>query len=99
MLDKTAPSDLAITFRGIPRRLKEAEGPQGRPSDPEIEALVARAATVMDTTADPEAIAEAIHCVPADAWDEAKLDQLRQIALEVGRAMRRIRAEHGQDED
>jgi len=39
------------------------------------------------------ALADAIQAVPADAWDKATLNELRQAALEVGHLLRSIDAE------
>jgi hypothetical protein len=95
MLDKTAPYDLAIAFRGIPRRLREAQGDSGPHGDSVIDGLLAKAAAVMHTAADPVAIADAIHEVPPGEWDQADLDQIRAIALDVGAALRQIAAHNG----
>jgi hypothetical protein len=95
-MSSTSPSDLAITFRSIPRRLREAQGdtsPTITQSDTSaIGRHLAAAAGLMHTRADAAAIADAIESVPADGWDEGTLDQLRSIALELGGALRRVAA-------
>ena len=53
----------------------------------------------MHTRADPGAIADAIDAVPADGWDEPTLDQLRSMALDVGKALRAIAAANPDSDD
>ena len=60
---------------------------------------MATAGRLLHTSADPGAIASAIDDVPADAWDEATLDQLRSIALEMGREIRGIAAANPNADD
>jgi hypothetical protein len=99
MLDKTAPYDLAIAFRGIPRRLREAQGDSGPHGDSVVDGLLAKAAAVLHTTPDATAIAHAIESVPADEWDQSALDQIRAIALDLGAALRQIAAHNGHGDD
>jgi hypothetical protein len=102
-MSSTSPNDLATTFRSIPRRLREAQGD----TPPELTAthtstvdgLVGRAASLMRVRADAAAVGEAIDDVPADQWDEATLDQLRSIALELGTALRAIAAANPNRDD
>lgn len=95
-MSSTSPSDLATTFRSIPRRLKEAQGDtpaavtQAHTST--IDRHVSTAAGLLHTAADPASIASAIEETPADGWDETTLDQLRAIALELGSSLRKIAA-------
>lgn len=95
-MSSTSPSDLAITFRSIPRRLREAQGDtpahlvQGPTAT--IGQHLAAAGRLLHTTDDPASIATAIEAVHADEWDQATLDQLRSIALELGSALRSVAA-------
>jgi hypothetical protein len=43
-----------------------------------------------DLTASGSAIAEAILRVPSDAWQPGQLDELRSLALEAGRILRKL---------
>jgi hypothetical protein len=102
-MSSTSPSDLAITFRSIPRRLREAQD-DTPPAVTQtytgaIDSHVATAAGLMHTRADAAAIADAIDAVPADGWDETTLDQLRSIALEMGKALRAIAAANPNSDD
>ncbi len=59
--------------------------------------LLGEAARLLDTSADPLAIADAIERMPADHWDAAVLDRLGGIALELGAWVRRLAAMGEQD--
>jgi hypothetical protein len=105
-MSSSSPRDLAITFRSIPRRLREAIGDSPANATAGINAelieQIATAAKIMHTAADPVAIADAIEAVPADAWDEAMLNSLRTTALDIGRLLRAIAAvaeDDGDDDD
>jgi hypothetical protein len=99
----STPADLAVTFRSVDRRLREAL--DGTPAtDPAVSGLVAQlrsavasAASTMgvaggggDLAVTANAVAERIDRVPADEWDDAHLESLRASALEVGRVLRAI---------
>lgn len=102
-MSSTSPSDLAITFRSIPRRLREAQGDTAaevtQPHTSAIARHLASAAGLMHTTADAAALADAIDSVPADDWDETTLAQLRSIALELGGELRRVAAANPDRDD
>ena len=95
-MSSSSPSDLAVTFRSIPRRLREAIGdtPASATADiaSELNDQIEIAAKAIHSAADPSAIADAIEAVPADAWDEAALNSLRTAALDIGRLLRAIAA-------
>jgi hypothetical protein len=93
-MSSSSPEDLAVAFRSVTRRLREAQGdapaeltaePSGR-----LDRQLAAAGTLLHVTPAPDALAAAIEAIPADAWDESTLDGLRAIALEVGRLLRQI---------
>lgn len=91
-----SPSDLAVTFTSVPRRLREAQGsvPDSVVAGPaaQLGALLVEAGRLLSTSADPLALAAAVSSVHPDDWDEAVLSRLREIALDVGRLLRRIAA-------
>ena len=95
-MSSSSPSDLAVTFRSIPRRLREALGdtPPGATASisAELNEQIGIAAGLLHTTAEPGAIADAIEEVPADDWDDATLTSLRGAALDIGRLLRAIAA-------
>lgn len=95
-MSSSSPSDLAVTFRSIPRRLREARGdtpPQATAGvTAELDEQIAIAAGLMHTRAEPTAIADAIEAVHADEWDDARLTSLRTTALDIGRLLRAVAA-------
>ncbi len=102
-MSSSSPSDLAVTFRSIPRRLREAIGdtPPGVTAGitAELNEQIAIAAKLMRTAPDPVAIADAIDAVPADDWDDDRLAALRTTALDIGRLLRAIAAVAEGDSD
>jgi hypothetical protein len=102
-MSSSSPSDLAVTLRSVPRRLREALGdtPVAATSaiTAELNEQIGIAAGLMHTSADPGAIADAIDAVPADEWDETLLTSLRGTALDIGRLLRAIAAVAEGDDD
>jgi hypothetical protein len=102
-MSSSSPSDLAVTFRSVPRRLREALGdtPPSATSaiSAELNEQLAIAAGLMHTSAEPAAIADAIEDVPPDSWNESTLVSLRSAALDIGRLLRAIAAVAEGDDD
>jgi hypothetical protein len=94
-MSDSSPADLAITFRSLTRRLREARGDLGAgvvaTQVAAIDRHLARAGHLVRSTSDPAAIADAIEAVPADGWGD-ELSELRTIALELGRELRAVAA-------
>ena len=95
-MSSSSPSDLAITLRSVPRRLREAVGDNPASATAgittELNEQIGIAARLMHSASDPSAIADAIDAVPADEWDDATLNSLRTTALDIGRLLRAIAA-------
>ena len=93
-MSAASPDDLAIAFRSLPRRLKEAQAdaPNEATASPtaELHGLVEEAARLMGAVSEPLALADAIVALPADQWEAPTLDRLRTIALDLGRLLRHI---------
>lgn len=90
----SSPSDLAIAFRSLRRRVAAA-GDDVEPgavtrATREVDAAVRRAATVIGAAPEAEAVASAIESRHADEWTESSLDLLRAAALEAGAVIRRL---------
>ena len=102
-MSSTSPRDLAVTLRSVPRRLHEAVGDVSTDATAgvtaELNEQIGIAAGLVHSPADPEAIADAIEAVPADAWDEATLAKLRTTALDIGRLLRAAAAAAERSED
>jgi hypothetical protein len=102
-MSSSSPSDLAVTLRSVPRRLREAVG--DAPAEAakgivgELNEQIAIAAKLMHTAPDPAAIADAIEAVPPDEWDENALSSLRSTALDIGRLLRAIAAVSESEEE
>ena len=90
----SSPADLVVTFRSIPRRLREAQSdapPAATgPMRGELQLKLDLAARELGAAATPEAIADAIAAVKARDWDDDKLNVLREVALEIGGLLRSI---------
>ena len=95
-MSSSSPSDLSVTYRSIPRRLREALGdtPPETTSGiaAELNEQIGIAAGLMHSAADPVAISDAIDAVPADEWNDARLTPLRSAALDIGSLLRAIAA-------
>jgi hypothetical protein len=95
-MSSASPDDLAVTFRSIPRRLREAQGDAAHESiatsTSELQGLLGEAGRLLGTNDDPIALADAVAAVHPDAWDDAVLARLREIALDLGRLLRHIAA-------
>ncbi|MCY7300260.1 MAG: hypothetical protein LH616_13745 [Ilumatobacteraceae bacterium] len=93
-MTSASPDDLAVTFRSVPRRLREAQGDS--PNDEfdrlsaELNRLLGEASRLLGTTADSVQVANEIASTPAGAWAGATLDRLREIALAMGHELRNI---------
>ena len=94
VMSKTSPADLAVTFRSVARRLDEALDGETPTAGSPLHMQLEKAAKLIGTTPDAASIAAAIEHTPADQWDEATLDGLRAVALDLGHELRRIAAEH-----
>ena len=90
----SSPADLVVTFRSIPRRLREAQGDAPpsttAPMTSELRLKLDHAARQLGSAATPEAIADAIAAVNARDWDDDKLNVLREVALGIGGLLRSI---------
>jgi hypothetical protein len=93
-MSSSSPTDLAITFRSIPRRLREAYGDDEPAVGSDLAGQLAAAGRLLGTAPEANAIATAIESRKPDQWDEATLDGLRGVALEVGAELRAIAAAH-----
>jgi hypothetical protein len=95
-MSSASPSDLAVTFRSVPRRMREAQGDVPAdlvaPHTRSIQDHLSEAGRLLRSGSDPAQIADAITGVRPNSWDEAVLARLRTIALELGTDLRAIAA-------
>jgi hypothetical protein len=95
-MSRSTPDDLAVTFRSLARRQREAIGE----ADPgplrsfvtELDGHVAAAGAALGIGGDAGAIAAEIERRPADSWDDDTLAALQQEALAAGAVLRRLAA-------
>ena len=95
----SSPSDLAVAFRSLDRRLREALAPVNGDLSVaggmigELEQVVTAAARAAGTsTVSASAVADELDSRPQDKWDDSDLRSLRQQALDAGRLLRAIAA-------
>ena len=102
-MSASTPSDLAVTFRSLARRHREALGDADPrtlgPLAAELHGHVAAAGAALGTAADADAIAAEIERRPTKDWDDATLATLRDEALAAGAVLRRIAAAAESDGD
>jgi hypothetical protein len=95
-MSSASPDDLAITFRSVPRRLREAQGESSADEFARLSGglngLISEAGRLLGATNEPGRIADAIAAIRADDWESATLTRLRDIALEIGQQLRQIAA-------
>ena len=93
-MSKSTPADLAVAFRSLGRREREAvDAAEGAPVGDLLGRLhqtVGQAATLLGAAPDAGAVADAIDARPADAWDVAMLDALREHATAAGTILREV---------
>lgn len=95
-VSKSTPADVAVAFRSLARRRREAlDAAEGAPLG-DLEAalglIVAAAADLVGAVPDPAAVAAAVDSRPAVEWDTATLDRLRALAVEAGTVVRDMAA-------
>ena len=93
-MSKSTPADLAVAFRSLERRRREAlDAADGAPIDSLLSELndhITAAATLVGAAGDAAAIASALVARPADKWDNATLDAVRDHATSAGSVLRRV---------
>ena len=93
-MSKSTPADLAVAFRSMDRRRREAldaaDGLAVTDLLADHDREIAAAAALLGSAPAASAVAATIERRPSDDWDEAVLDQLRQHASDAGIALRRV---------
>jgi hypothetical protein len=99
----SSPADLAVAFRSLDRRLRESIGDGSEAAVAglvgELRGHVEAAASLLGTTADAGAVAQAITARRPDDWDQLTLNELRRHALDAGSFLRRIAAATERDSE
>ena len=93
-MSKSTPDDLAVAFRSLARREREAvdaaEGAAVGDLLAQLHQTVSGAASLLGVAPRSDVVAEAIVGRPADAWDTETLDALRELATQAGTIVRAI---------
>ena len=92
----STPSDLAVTFRSVPRRVREALGDRADAhawtGHGLVAEVIAESARVLGTGADPAVIADALESRHVSDWTDSDLDAMRALALRLGALVREAEA-------
>jgi hypothetical protein len=90
----STPADLAVAFRGLPRRLRDAlEGCEDPWSGHDrVTRVLTEAATLLHCRPEPVAVADAIEAREIEDWNDSDLDRLRALALQLGSLVREAEA-------
>jgi hypothetical protein len=95
-MSASTPADLAVTFRSLARRQREAIGDADAGAlaglVAELQAHVTAAGATLGTTGDGDAVAGAIERRAPEDWDDATLATLRDEGLAAGAVLRRLAA-------
>lgn len=94
VVSKSSPADLAIAFRSLDRRRREAIG-DSDPTDvadlaAALDEHIATVASRLGTEASASAVGNELERRHSDEWDESLLDDVRQHATDAGVVVRRI---------
>ncbi len=94
-MSKSSPADLAVAFRSLPRRLREAGDDTTTPEDRAsasavVHELIDAAATLLECDASPQVVGATIDDRRPRDWEEADLEQLREIAKQAASAIRQL---------
>ena len=92
-MSASAPSDLAVAFRSLPRRLREGSSddvPAAAVATAQagVAAAIASAAAVLGCAASAEAVASAIQARKARDWTDADLAAIQSSANAAAAAIR-----------
>jgi len=92
-MSQSTPDDLAISFRSLPRRLREASIGDVDPTDAThasklVDEAVAAAALIVGCSPTVESLAAALQQRPLDEWTDAQLATVQGYATAAGTAIR-----------
>lgn len=95
-MSHASPSDLAVAYRSMPRRLHEAldgcDDAHTWSGHGRMTSAMAEAALLLGTDVDAAAVAEAIDARHLDDWQDADLRRLETLALQLGALVREAAA-------
>lgn len=93
-MSKSTPADLAVAFRSLERRRREAlDAAEGAPVSgllSELDDHIRTAATLVGAPPDATAVAATLAAASADEWDISTLDAVRHHATRAGSILRQV---------
>jgi hypothetical protein len=94
-VSSSTPADLAVAFRSLARRLRNAQNDQTPPqalsaAERDIAQALTGAATVVNSAATADAVATAIEGRRSSDWSSAELSALQGYADAGARAIRQV---------
>jgi type IV secretory pathway ATPase VirB11/archaellum biosynthesis ATPase len=94
-MSKSTPTDLAVSFRSLARRMGQAVSDDTPPdalitAKGEVQGAIGAAASVVGSPATAEDLASAIESRNLREWTEADLDALQTHANDAARAIRAL---------
>jgi hypothetical protein len=94
-MSTSSPNDLAVAFRSLARRLREAPTDETPPeaitsAQRSVNEAIAAAGAVMGTAPDAEAVAAAVQARHTRDWTDADLASLQSSAEAAARAIRTL---------
>lgn len=94
-MSTSSPADLAVAFRSLPRRLREAAEDDAPPqavsvATSAVSAALGRAADVLGSAVTADAVAAALTSRKPEAWADAELVAIQHAADEAARAIREL---------
>lgn len=95
-MSRSSPADLAVAFRSVPRRVRDAlEGCEDASTwsgHSRIETALREAADLVGASCDPSELAEVIDRRRAADWTDSDLSRLQTLALQLGALVREAEA-------
>lgn len=95
-MSRSSPSDLAVAFRSMPRRVRDAlEGCEDATSwsgHARIETALREAADIVGSSSDPLRLADVIDRRQLVDWTDDDLARLQTLALQLGALVREAEA-------
>lgn len=94
-MSTSSPADLAVAFRSLHRRLRDAATEDVSPqavaaAEAAVAAAVSRAADLLGCTADAESVGAALTARHASDWTDADLAAIQAAADRAARAIREL---------
>jgi hypothetical protein len=95
-MSRSSPADLAVAFRSVPRRIRDAldgcEDATNWSGHARIETALREAAVLVGASSDPIQLADMIDRRQPVDWTDSDLSRLQTLALQLGALVREAEA-------